>query len=225
MLRRLPFWGFWLEFPADTVFAEGHGALMGAFFTLADHDSQTDALLALTLAQDPLSREHIPLGMEYLALTNSVSTAISQQEKGNHGFWSAVLPVLFWLCSENSEWGRHGKPARPAPRRVGKYQRFIPPDKPMQIFAGARAGSALRQAPRVPEASTSGVSSSTPYRCLRPHIRKAHWQRYWKGKLTQGKEKSMLLKWKLPQIVNGKDDDSLEAVVRFMKETNKRDKE
>ncbi|WP_426493966.1 hypothetical protein ACP3TW_19125 [Enterobacter ludwigii] len=28
----------------------------------------------------------------------------------------------------------------------------------------------------------------------------------------------MLLKWKLPQIVNGKDDASLEAVLRFMKE-------
>lgn len=48
MLRRLPFWGFWFNLPADTVFAEGQGALMGAFFTLADHDSQTDAPL-LTL--------------------------------------------------------------------------------------------------------------------------------------------------------------------------------
>lgn len=38
-------------------------------------------------------------------------------------------------------------------------------------------------------------------------------------------EKSMLLKWKPPQIINGKDDDALEAVVRFMKETNKREKE
>ena len=35
----------------------------------------------------------------------------------------------------------------------------------------------------------------------------------------------MLLKWKPPQIVNGKDDDCLEAVVRFMKETNNREKE
>ncbi|RKT93304.1 UNVERIFIED_CONTAM: hypothetical protein BJ887_2842 [Enterobacter sp. WPR_3_1] len=35
----------------------------------------------------------------------------------------------------------------------------------------------------------------------------------------------MLLKWKLPQIVNGQDDDSLDAVVRFIKETNKREKE
>lgn len=117
---------------------------MGAFFTLADHDNQTDALLALTLAQDPLSREHIPMGMEYLALTDPVSTAISQQEEGIRGFWHALLPVLFWLCSENSEWRRQGKPVRPAPRRVGKHQRLIPPDKPVQIFAGARAGSALR---------------------------------------------------------------------------------
>lgn len=126
MLRRLPFWGFWLDFPADTVFAEGQGALMGAFFTLADHDNQTDALLALTLAQDPLFREHIPMGMEYLALTDPVSTAISQQEEGICGFWRAVLPVLFWLCSENSEGGRQGKPVRPAPRGVEKHQRLIP---------------------------------------------------------------------------------------------------
>lgn len=41
----------------------------------------------------------------------------------------------------------------------------------------------------------------------------------------QGEEKSMLLKGKPPQIVNGKNDDSLEAVVRCMKETNKRKKE
>jgi hypothetical protein len=45
------------------------------------------------------------------------------------------------------------------------------------------------------------------------------------GQTHSGEEKSMLLKWKPPQIVNGKDDDSLEAVVRFMKETNKREKE
>ncbi len=31
----------------------------------------------------------------------------------------------------------------------------------------------------------------------------------------------MLLKWKPPQIVNSKDDDSLEAVIRFMKDIDK----
>jgi len=45
------------------------------------------------------------MGMKYLALTDLVSTAISQQEKGIHGFWHVVLPVLFWLFSENNEWG------------------------------------------------------------------------------------------------------------------------
>ncbi len=35
----------------------------------------------------------------------------------------------------------------------------------------------------------------------------------------------MLPKCKPLQIVNGKDDASLEAVVRFIKETNKREKE
>jgi hypothetical protein len=225
LLRRLPFWGFWLDFPADTVFAEGQGALMGAFFTLADHDNGTDALLALTLSQEPIPGRNIPLGMEYLALTDPVSTAINQQEEGVRGFWRAVLPVLFWLCSENSEWGKQGKPVRPAPRHVGKHLRFLPPNKPVQVYAGVRAGSALRQAPRASEASISGDSPSTPHRRLRPHVRKAHWQSYWKGKPTQGEEKSMLLKWKPPQIVNGQDDDSLEAVVRFMKETNKQEKE
>lgn len=219
MLRRLPFWGFWLDFPADTVFAEGQGALMGAFFTLADHDNQTDALLALTLAQDPLFREHIPMGMEYLALTDPVSTAISQQEEGICGFWRAVLPVLFWLCSENSEGGKTRETGETSAKRRRKASTPHPPDKPVQIFAGDRAGSALRQAPRAPEASTSGDSPSTPISAFAPMSEKPT------GKPTQGEEKSMLLKWKPSQIVNGKDDDCLEAVVRFMKETNKREKE
>lgn len=224
-LRRLPFWGFWLDFPADTVFAEGQGALMGAFFTLADHDSGTDALLALTLAQDPVPGKNIPLGMEYLELTDPVSTAINQQQEGVRGFWRSVLPVLFWLCSENSEWGKQGKPVRPGPRRIGKQQRFIPPQKPVKIYAGARAGSVLRQPSRAPKDNAMGSPETATHRRLRPHVRKAHWQSYWKGKPTQGEEKSMVLKWKPPQIVNGQSDDSLEAVVRFLKETNKREKE
>jgi len=85
----------------------------------------------------------------------------------------------------------------------------------VQIFGSARAGSALRQAPRAPEASTSGpglYALSAPS----PHVRKAHWQSYWKGKPTQEVKKSMLLKWKPPKIINGRDDDSLEAAIRFM---------
>lgn len=35
----------------------------------------------------------------------------------------------------------------------------------------------------------------------------------------------MLLKWKSSQIFNSKDDASPEAVVRFMKETDKQEKE
>jgi len=58
---------------------------------------------------------------------------------------------------------------------------------------------------------------STPYRHLRPYVTKAHWQSYWKGKPTQGMEKSMLPKWKPPKIINDRDDDSLEAVIRFKK--------
>ena len=85
MFHRLSFWEFWLDFTADTTFAEGQGALMDAFSTLVDRDNQTDALLALTLAQDPLSREYDPMEIDYLALTNPASMAISQQEEGGRG--------------------------------------------------------------------------------------------------------------------------------------------
>lgn len=81
ILRCQPFWIFRLDYPSDAVFAKGLGSLVGAFFNLADHDNQTNALLVLMLAQDPLSREHIQMGMEYLTLTDPVSTAISQQEE------------------------------------------------------------------------------------------------------------------------------------------------
>ena len=49
------------------------------------------------------------------------------------------------------------------------------------------------------------------------------------GKLPEGQTHSagenMLLKWTPPQIVNSKDDASPEAVVRFMKETDKQEEE
>lgn len=49
------------------------------------------------------------------------------------------------------------------------------------------------------------------------------------GKLPEGQPHSagerMLLKWTSPQIVNSKDDASPEAVVRFMKETDKQEQE
>ena len=159
MLRRLPFWGFWLDFPADTVFAEGQGALMGAFFTLADHDNQTDALLALTLAQDPLFREHIPMGMEYLALTDPVSTAISQQEEGICGFWRAVLALLGDQRQEASKSINASSPGQAGADVCGRPGRF-------RAQAGtASAGSQyLRGQPL------------HAHQRLRPHVRKAHWQ-------------------------------------------------
>lgn len=64
--------------------------------------------------------------------------------------------------------GKTGKSVRPEPRRVGKHQRLIHPDKPVQIFVGARAGSALRQVPRAPEASTSGDSPPHPIGACAP---------------------------------------------------------
>ena len=82
-------------------------------------------------------------------------------------------------------------------------------------FCRCRAGSALRQAPRAPEARTSGDSPSAPHRRLRPMSEKPTGKATGRVKPTQGEEKSMLLKWKPPQIVNSKDDDSLEAVVIY----------
>lgn len=49
------------------------------------------------------------------------------------------------------------------------------------------------------------------------------------GKRPEGQPhsagESMLLKWRPPQIFNSKDDASPETVVRFMKETDKQEKE
>ena len=87
----------------------------------------------------------------------------------------------------------------------------------MQIFGSARAGSALRQAPRAPEAITQGDS---PPRPIGP-CQKSPLAKLLEGQTTQGVEKSMLQKWKPPKIINGRDDDSLEAVIRFKNQINK----
>ena len=57
----------------------------------------------------------------------------------------------------------------------------------------------------------------------------AHMSEKTTGKLPEGQTHSagerMLLKWTSPQIINSEDDASPEAVVRFMKETDKQEKE
>ena len=117
MLRRLPFWGFWLDFLADTV--------------------------------------------------------ASSHRKSLCRFWEMPGPV--------PRSGRHHERRKPV-----------------------HQGTALHA-----------------HRHLRPHVRKVHWQSYWKGKPTHEVEKSMLLKWKSPKIINGRDDDSLDAVFRFKNQINK----
>ncbi|WP_240494331.1 hypothetical protein [Pantoea sp. 1.19] len=148
--RRRPFWGGWLGFMADTVFFNPQGALLGALFTLADHHRETDARLSLTLSQGPASGRNIPRGGTSLALSDPLSTVITQQDEGGQDGWHAVLPVLFWLCAEHSKWEKRGRPVRSAFGCLGKHQRLIPAERLVLIVAGVRAGSGLGQIPRSP---------------------------------------------------------------------------
>ncbi|WP_312344776.1 hypothetical protein [Leclercia sp.] len=71
---------------------------MDAFPTLVDHDNQTDTLLALTLAQEPVSRVHIPMEMDYLALTDPASMAISHQPSASRKRGAVGFSTPYCRC-------------------------------------------------------------------------------------------------------------------------------
>ena len=150
MLLRLPFWGFYLEFPSYRV-AMPHPDVQGipahgAFITLTDAaDGRGTDLLALVVGDGAISQEgNHPVMTTFLPVAGTTGEALSalRSELARH-FWRAVLPVLFYLCAENTDWGNAGIPVRPEPKKVKRRgERFFEPPQVQVLDVGVRVGAA-----------------------------------------------------------------------------------
>ncbi|MIE71820.1 hypothetical protein EL06_20965 [Salmonella enterica subsp. diarizonae] len=226
-LLRLPFWGFYLEFPSYRV-AMPHPDVRripahGAFITLTDAaDGRGTNLLALVVGAGATSQEGMhPTMATFLPVAGTTGEALSalRSELARH-FWRAVLPVLFYLCAENTDWGDTGIPLRPTPKKVRRRgERFFEPPQTQVLNVGVRVGAALRQLHQHFREQTADAQNSGPSggRCLRPHIRRAHWQGYRTGQKNQDTPQKREMRWIAPVFVNARDNDMLQAVIRSLK--------
>ncbi|HAT1684241.1 TPA: hypothetical protein I8Y21_005018 [Klebsiella oxytoca] len=226
-LLRLPFWGFYLEFPSYRVAMPHpdvrHIPAHGAFITLTDApDGRGTDLVTLVVGAGAFSQEgEHPIMATCLPLSGTTGDALSVVDAELiRPFWRAVLPVLFYLCAENADWGTSGVPVKPVPRRVRrKGERFFAPPQTQVLEVGVRVGAALRQLHRHVRDQTAMPESALPSagRRLRPHIRRAHWQGYRTGQKNQDTPQKREMRWIAPVFVNARDNDMLQAVVRSLK--------
>lgn len=178
---------------------------MGAFITLTDAvDGLGTDLLALVVGAGAISQEGV---------NHTMTTFLSVI-----GTTGEALSVLFYLCAENTDWGSAGIPLRPAPKKVRrKGEAFFEP--PQVLDVGVRVGAALRQLHQYFREQTVDAQNSGPSgdRCLRPHIRRAHWQGYRTGQKNQDTPQKREMRWIASVFVNARDNDMLQAVVRSLK--------
>lgn len=111
--------------------------------------------------------------------------------------WEAMCNLTCYIASANADINLIYKP--PVDKRVRanpKKQR----SNATVTEVGFRIGAELREYKR--SASTQGGRTGT---AIRPHLRRAHWHRFWTGPLDG--ERELVLKWLAPIFVNPGEDD------------------
>jgi hypothetical protein len=109
---------------------------------------------------------------------------------------SPLVAILLYLCSDQPDIADHDPttcPYYPAPKKTKKGLRLFAPDAPRIYRVGDGIGERIRQALKHDEEAARSGSK-------RPHIRRAHWHGYWRGK--RNGERAYSYTWLFPIAVN-----------------------
>ena len=224
MIKYLPFNTFYLDFSKNQLFEYS-----GFFVNVKVYDSGTIRIISLPTESD---FSHIPVenyeqepsvyadtfwiksekfnienGISYFDydfLKDDMWTSDSYKTQwfvgGISNFRLFLLQFLMYLSSKEPD-------IIESPDTINTY-------KPSQIVrnkysevrkwdVGCRYGAKIRNFEKREHNYQSGISDNSNQGTKRPHIRKAHWERYRIGK----GRKEIITKWKEPIFVNGDSDD------------------
>lgn len=185
ILTLLPEWGIYVETPEQPHF-EG-------FFAHCDCDprNRRPELRLLLNKSDDLFPIAVPLvdGM----LSEAIETIAPGFGEQFAGICQPLISLVLYICSVTADFG-HYYARPPAPVKTKRGPRIFPPDKPVIINTGSQIGALLRASRAGSHDSGLGISGD---RGVAPHIRRAHWHSYWKGK-----PKRPELRWMHPILVN-----------------------
>ena len=126
-----------------------------------------------------------------------------------HNVVTPLVSLVMYLCLTSVELTAtdrgESRPGKPAVNRSGRGPVFDTPAEPRKWGVDYRIGAAIQ---RGRPSAGGGESGSTPTgrARMRPHIRRAHWHRYWTGPRGEPDNRRLLARW-LPPIPVAIDDD------------------
>lgn len=113
-----------------------------------------------------------------------------------HHFTSVVL----YVCSSEPDIKGGEAPAYPAYKKVKRGLKLFPPDKPRYYRYGDIIGAKIEAAERAQKEEDERDYPHTR-KSVRPHIRRAHWHSFWRGK-RQSQDREIDVKWLYPMLIN-----------------------
>ncbi len=200
VLLRLPQWGVYLLTPGLSF---GNSEIQGVFAHLEfDINNHTQELRLLLDVEQTLIPIPVPLGTWTIteAIDRMSNTAIKNAQAGGSDFKlsaddianiaiyiNPIISLLLYLCSSEPEYSS-ATPQRIRPKKTKKGYKFFEPHQPTVFKIGTETGAKIRAF------STDQGGSHKPHK---PHIRKAHWHGFWRGK-RDSDEQRFIYKWIAP---------------------------
>jgi hypothetical protein len=154
--------------------------------------SAENRLLTVVSSQSVLLDEDIPFDEWRKKIIDDLEpgSAESDWEQVTDTLFPMAVNLLLYACSEDAD----RDPVHP-PKGVTAAREGLT-GKPLAIHAlGWRLGAALRNARSASEGEASHGNGTKA-----PHVRKAHWHRYWTGPLDG--ERKIIVRWVPPIEVN-----------------------
>lgn len=169
VLTLLPEWGIYIETP-------GHNKISG-FFAHCDYDprGKSPELRFLLDSDDNLIPVAIPIVNG--TLSDAIDIAVPGFGGQLAGTCQPLISLVLYICSVSADFG-HYTAYRPVPVRTKRGPRLFPPEAPTIVKTGESIGAALRASRRGLQTITTGGTGRT----VHPHVRRAHWHGYWKGR-------------------------------------------
>lgn len=216
VVMRLPEWCVYLRFPSPVdPFGDGVLVIDGAFVSLDMVDQSPKVLMSIVAQEDGVWKMSpaigldldVPLGVVMETTLDKVSPGeLSEEEMGRlesrlPGWFGQVFrPLvlcLLYVCAANADFTEAitGDVISPGPRHKKAVTQ-----RPVVVHVGYRVGAALRGS----HASAKG-SGAESGRSVAPHLRRAHWHRYWVG-AHDDPERHTELRWLHPTLVTGKSE-------------------
>lgn len=120
-----------------------------------------------------------------------------------------IINLLLYICSHGVNPAVAGATAtgQPTvqyakPKKTKKGWKFFPPSKPAVHTLGKSCPIYQDIMRNIREKEAAVVAETTDGRTVTPHVRRAHWHRFWTGSEKSGNRK-LVSKWVAPCVVNG----------------------